>query len=108
MTSGAKALDDENDKVCDRISDLEKRIIKTPVRTLGGLLTKARVAWHITALDHRLDELRPKLSDLPGLDDAIFIWAALQDAERLAGEVVPIGAADTGITPVQFKAVVMG
>ena len=84
MACGADALDDEHGEVCDKISDLQKRIIKTPVRTLDGLLTKARVAWHITALDGELDKLRPKLSNLAGLDDAIFIWHVLQDAEHLA------------------------
>ena len=82
---GAEALDEENDKVCDRISDTEARIIQMPVRTLGGLLKKVRVAWHIAALDYDFDEVSPDLSGLPRLDDCVAIWAVLQDLERLAG-----------------------
>ena len=55
----ATAQSPRKDRTDVHISDIEIRIIKTPVRTLGGLLTKARVAWHITALDHELDELQP-------------------------------------------------
>ena len=83
---GASALDEENDKVCDRMSDTEARIIQTPVRTLSGLLKKVRVGWHIAALDYNFDETGPDLSEVPRLDDCVLIWAVLQDLERLAGE----------------------
>ena len=49
VACGVDALDKECDTVCDRLSDIEARIIGTPVRTLGGLLEKARVAWRIAA-----------------------------------------------------------
>ena len=83
VACGAEALDEESDTVCDRISDTEARIIGTPARTLGGLLHKARVAWHIAALDYSFDEAHPDLSEVPRLDDCVFIWSALQDLERL-------------------------
>ena len=86
VACGASALDEKADELCDRVSDTEARIIRTPVRTLGGLLKKVRVGWHIAALDYDFDETSPDLSELPRLDDCVLIWAVLQDLERLAGE----------------------
>ena len=86
-TSGARALDEESDTVCDRISDIEAQITQTPATTLHGTLSKARVAWHITAMDRGLDETDP---DFDGkccrLDDPVWIWSILQDLERLTRE----------------------
>ena len=83
--SGVKALDEESDKVCDRISDIEAQITQTPAMTLRGVLAKTRVAWHITAMDGGFDETDP---DFDGnccrLDDPVFIWSILRDLERLA------------------------
>ncbi len=87
VACGVEALDKECDTVCGRLSDIEAQIIGTPVRTLDGLLEKARVAWRIAAIDYEWDEACPDLSEVPRLDDCVFIWAALQDLERLAGEV---------------------
>ena len=86
VACGVGALDKECDTIYGRLADTEARILRTPVRTLGGLLKKARVAWRIAALDYGWDEARPDLSEVPRLDDCVFIWAALQDLERLAGE----------------------
>ena len=85
--SGVKALDEESDTVCDGISDIEVQITQTPAMTLRGVLAKARVAWHITAMDGDFDETDP---DFDGnccrLDDPVFIWSILRDLERLAEE----------------------
>ncbi len=83
--SGAEELGEESDIVCDRITDIEVQIIQTPATTLRGALSKARVAWHITAEHENLDETDP-FDPAHGcsLDDPVFIWSALQDLERLA------------------------
>ena len=86
-TSGARALDGQSDRVCDRINDIQAQIIQTPATTLCGTLSKARVAWHITAMDMQLDETDPDLDgQCGGLDDPVIIWSILQDLERLAQE----------------------
>ena len=85
--SGLAALDDQSGPLLGRISDIEAQIIQTPATTLHGALSKARVAWHVTAAMEGLDETGPDLDGQEGrLDDPVFIWTILQDLECLAGE----------------------
>ena len=78
------------DAEIDRVIDLQVRIIHTPAATLYGLLSKARLAWYITAQDWGnwdIEEAGPDLDAEKGkLDDYRMIWSILQDVERLAGE----------------------
>ena len=85
--SGVSELDEQSGPILDRISDTEARIMQTPATTLRGTLSKARVAWHVTATMESLNETEPNFDGQQGrLDDPVFIWAILQDLERLAGE----------------------
>ena len=85
--SGLAALDDQSGPLLGKISDIEAQIMQTPATTLHGALSKARVAWHVTAAMEGLDETGPDLDGQEGrLDDPAFIWSILQDLERLAGE----------------------
>ncbi len=85
--SGARALDVQSDAACDRIIDIQAQIFQTPAMTLRGTLSKARIAWRITAIDVNVDETDPDFAgQCGGLDDPVMIWSILQDLERLAGE----------------------
>ena len=65
----------------------QAQIIQTPATTLRGTLSRARVAWHVTAVSEDLDERDPGFDPNHGrLDDPVFIWSILQDLERLAEE----------------------
>ena len=84
---GAGALDVQSDAVSDRINDIKAQIFQTPATTLRGALSKARIAWRITAIDVDVDETDPDFDgQCGGLDDQVMIWSILQDLERLAGE----------------------
>ena len=89
VASGAEALDEQSDRVCDRINDIQAQIIQTPATTLRGTLSKARIAWHVTAMNGDLDETDPVFGNFCPLDDPVYIWSVLQDLERLAGEARP-------------------
>ena len=85
--SGVSELDDQSGPLLDRISDIEAQIVQTPAMTLHGALSKARIAWHVTAAMESLDETDPDLDGKFGrLDDPVFIWSILRDLEHLAGE----------------------
>ncbi len=86
VASGAEALDERSDQLCDKVADIRAQIIQTPATTLRGTLSKARVAWHVTAASDGLDETDPDFGNCCPLDDPVFIWSILQDLERLAGE----------------------
>ena len=88
--SGVKALDEESDTVCDRISDIEAQITQTPAMTLRGVLAKTRIFRSITAMHEGFDETNPNLDGTCcRLDDPVFIWSILRDLERLAQEARP-------------------
>ena len=85
---GAGALDVQSDAVSDRINGIKAQIFQTPATTLRGTLSKARIAWQITAIDVDVDETDPDFDgQCARLDDPVMIWSILQDLERLAGEV---------------------
>ncbi len=75
------------DDAWDRFNDIQAQIVVTPAMTLGGTLSKARMAWSITAACMDLDKTDPDFDPDSGrLNDERFIWSILQDLERLAGE----------------------
>ena len=84
---GAGALDLQLDDAYGPRLAIQAQIIRTPATTLRGALSKARVAWHITATSETIDEKNPDLSGLSHLDEPLFVWSILKDLERLAGEV---------------------
>ena len=85
--SGVSELDDQSGPILHNINDIEAQIMQTPATTLHGTLSKARVAWHVTAAMESLDETEPDFDGQQGrLDDPVFIWSILQDLEHLAGE----------------------
>ncbi len=75
------------DDAWDRFNDIQAQIVVTPAMTLGGTLSKARMAWSITAACMDVDKTDPDFDpDTGRLNDERFIWSTLQDLERLAGE----------------------
>ena len=75
------------DDAWDLFNNIQAQIIQTPARTLGGALSKARMAWGITAACMDMNKTDPDFDpDCGRLNDERFIWSTLQDLERLAGE----------------------
>ena len=84
---GAGALDVQSDAVSDRINSIKAQIFQAPAMTLRGTLSKAHIAWQITAIDVDVDETDPDFDgQCGGLDDPVMIWSIYRDLERLAGE----------------------
>ncbi len=67
--------DDEFNALAGVHFEMEHRILDTPATSFEGIAGKLRIAWNSA----ETDELYPLASER-------FIWSALQDLERLAGE----------------------
>ena len=68
----------------DRLTAMEIEIIETPAATHRGLLSKARVAWHIVAGSPERELIGPEPDPEHGrLSDDRLMWFLVKDLKRL-------------------------
>ncbi len=79
------ASDDEFNGLCDHLRELEYQIRDTPATSFEAIAGKVRRAWKEFS-DMASDGPPAEFDKVAPLDPERFIWSALKDLERLAGE----------------------
>ncbi len=79
------ASDDEFNGLCGHLCELECQIRDTPATSFEGIAGKVRIAWKEFS-DMASDGPPAEFDEVAPLDPERFIWSALKDLERLAGE----------------------
>ncbi len=81
------ASDDEFNGLCGHLRELEYQIRDTPATSFEAIAGKVRIAWKGSAFSDMASDGPPAEFDkVAPLDPERFIWSALKDLERLAGE----------------------
>ena len=80
------ASDDEFNDLCDHLSEMEYKIRDTPATSFEGIAGKVRIAWKGAMTCDELSGPPAEFDKVAPLDPERFVWSALQDLERLAGE----------------------
>ncbi len=79
------ASDDEFNALCDHLSEMEYKIRDTPATSFEGIAGKVHIAWKAFS-DMASDGPPAEFDQIAPLDPERFVWSALKDLERLAGE----------------------
>ena len=87
---GETATDEDVDAFGARISDLQDEIIATPASSLAGIAAKLRTVRLVAAMVEFPTDQQP-VADEDFEFYYGFVFSALRDVERLAGQ--PVGAA---------------
>ena len=87
-TIGGTVSDDEFDALVNVGTEMECRIWNTPSTSFEGIAGKVRLAWEYSDIEYDVIRDGPpeEFFKIYPLDSVRFIWSALQDLERLAGE----------------------
>ncbi len=87
-TIGGTVTDDEFNVLCAVHSEMEYEIRDTPSNSIEAIAGKVRIAWANSVIEIEAVRNGPpkEFDEFYPLDPARFIWSALQDLERLAGE----------------------
>ena len=80
--------DDRLDALCEPLDEMLNLIWLTPATSVQGIASKVRVAWIQTVPAISTERTGPpdEFDQIGRLASERFIWSALQDLERLAGE----------------------
>ena len=80
--------EDEFDALVGVGSEMECQIWNTPSTSFEGIAGKVRLAWNYSDIEYDVIRDGPpeEFDKIYPLDSVRFIWSALQDLERLAGE----------------------
>ena len=80
--------DDEFDALVEVGTEMECEIWNTPSTSFEGIAGKVRLAWQYSDIEYDVIRDGPpeEFDKIYPLDSVRFIWSALQDLERLAGE----------------------
>ena len=84
-TIGDTIPEDEFNVLCALHSEMEIEIRDAPSTSIEGIAGKVRIAWVNLAVGTETIRNGPDETFAP-LDPRRFVWSALQDLERLAGE----------------------
>ena len=84
-TIGGTIPDDEFDALVEIHSEMEYEIRDTHSTSIEAIAGKVRIAWRDSVVATETIRNGPDETFAP-LDPRRFVWSALQDLERLAGE----------------------